>query len=424
MELKEIYVENFKSLKESRIIIEKFNVIVGANASGKSNFVEVFKLLKKIYVERVENPFIEWWGYKNVVFEHKEELPIKISLKFEDKYEILYYEIEITGSGGTFEIIKETFRTTGGLIIEKTRNMINIGKHKIYGSIRLIEYPNPYKYPDKLLYFDERSFEDVIRDAEEQCNELQSKLKDLPYGKEYIETKIRYETLNQSIIILKEILDIDLLHYFNKLKNFIENIVILKDVNVTEIKPPINPKKETKLEENGRNLVNILYNLFLESGKIPDEINTIISYIFPKTSIRFELTQDGRVLMKIFENNLELLPPSISSGFLKFLTIITAIQLNPSLIIIDEIENSLHPKAIELLIGEFKNSKSQVIVTTHSPIVVDMIYPDINSLILVKKENNESSFHKIENAEKIRKELDEEGITLSEKWLYGRIDKK
>ena len=108
MELKEVYVENFKSLKKSRIKIGKFNVVVGANASGKSNLVEIFKLLCRIYVEKADNPFLDWRGYRNVVFGHKEELPIKISLKFEDKYDILF-EVEISGSGGRFEIIKEIF---------------------------------------------------------------------------------------------------------------------------------------------------------------------------------------------------------------------------------------------------------------------------------------------------------------------------
>jgi len=103
--------------------------------------------------------------------------------------------------------------------------------------------------------------------------------------------------------------------------------------------------------------------------------------------------------------------------------LITAIELKPALIVIDEIENSLYAKTIEFLIDELKNSKSQVIITTHSPVVVDLVYPEIKDLIVVKKENHESVFEKIqkEEEEKIKKELDEEGITLSEKWLYGRI---
>ena len=105
--LKKLIVKNFKSLHDCEIEFGKFNVVIGRNASGKSNLVEVFKLLRKIYVERDPFPFLEWWGYNNIVWQGREELPITIGLVFDiEGYEV-YFETTFTGVGGGFKILRE-----------------------------------------------------------------------------------------------------------------------------------------------------------------------------------------------------------------------------------------------------------------------------------------------------------------------------
>jgi len=406
MELKEIYIENFKSFKSCKVELEKFNVVVGKNASGKSNLIEFFKLLRKIYVAYAEggnNPFIEWLGYNNVVFMHNENLTIKFSLKFKDKAndkeKFIVYEGEITGAYGNFKIIKDAI-DTGEYKIVKEGGKINIIQHDLSGTTNLIlegslaELSPPYTVG---------AFDVLHKPI-------------IQFRKEDFKRFIFSESFPESLFE-------EVVPYFDKILNFIKNTIILKDINVVEISAPLNLSKDVVLAENGKNLANVLHTLMLQNGEIPKGIRTSLSYIFPDVSVFVGLTEDGRIFIKVRENDLELLPPSISAGFFKFLTLITAIELKPALIVIDEIENSLYAKAIEFLIDELKNSKSQVIITTQSPVVVDLVYPEIKDLIVVKKENHESVFEKLqkEEEEKIKKELGEEGITLSEKWLYGRI---
>ena len=47
MFIKKIYVTNFKSFNEQNIALEKFNILIGANASGKSNFITLFNFLSE-----------------------------------------------------------------------------------------------------------------------------------------------------------------------------------------------------------------------------------------------------------------------------------------------------------------------------------------------------------------------------------------
>ena len=81
IELTKIRIKNFKNLKDVEINPRKFNVLVGPNGSGKTNFIEFFKLLRKIYVERNPYPFLEWDGYENVVWNHDRRLPVEFEIE-------------------------------------------------------------------------------------------------------------------------------------------------------------------------------------------------------------------------------------------------------------------------------------------------------------------------------------------------------
>ncbi|MBU4075899.1 MAG: AAA family ATPase, partial [Euryarchaeota archaeon] len=121
-------MKNFKSLHDCEIDIGKLNVVVGANASGKSNLVEAFRLLKKIYVDKDMNPFTEWWGYNNVVWQRKEELSITIGLLFDIEGFEVYFEITCSGVGGKFQILREVLDIKGYLKFQKDGEWITI-KH-------------------------------------------------------------------------------------------------------------------------------------------------------------------------------------------------------------------------------------------------------------------------------------------------------
>ncbi|MEO0134104.1 MAG: AAA family ATPase, partial [candidate division WOR-3 bacterium] len=204
-----------------------------------------------------------------------------------------------------------------------------------------------------------------------------------------------------------------------KFHEFIGKMIHLKELNMKEIRTPKQPVREFSLSEDGSNGINVLYNLFLEKNRIPERIESIISYIFPNTYLRFRLIEDGRILLKVLEKNLGLNPPSISNGFYKILVILTALELKPSILVIDEIENSLYAEALEILIDELKNSESTIILTTHSPVVLDIIEP--KDLIIVEKGEEGSIFRRIEKPKELKEKLSEAGITLSEKWLYGKL---
>ncbi|MFZ8801558.1 MAG: AAA family ATPase [Candidatus Calescibacterium sp.] len=46
--IRKIKVKNFKSFKDLEVGLGKFNVLIGPNSSGKSNFIQIFKFLRDI----------------------------------------------------------------------------------------------------------------------------------------------------------------------------------------------------------------------------------------------------------------------------------------------------------------------------------------------------------------------------------------
>jgi predicted ATPase len=163
--------------------------------------------------------------------------------------------------------------------------------------------------------------------------------------------------------------------------------------------------------------MSVVYTLFEENGyKLPERIEYGIRTLFPKFRIGFERGFSGEIVLRIYEDDHVLYPPSIPDGFYKVLAILTAIELKPSILAIDEIENSLHAEALEYVIDELKDSESTVIIATHSPVVVDIV--DLEDLIIVEKDEG-TRLRRVEEPEKVREELEELGITPSESWLYG-----
>lgn len=45
-------IENYKSIKDLSLPLNRLNVLIGSNGAGKSNFISFFELTKAIYEQR------------------------------------------------------------------------------------------------------------------------------------------------------------------------------------------------------------------------------------------------------------------------------------------------------------------------------------------------------------------------------------
>ncbi|MEM2475379.1 MAG: AAA family ATPase, partial [Thermofilaceae archaeon] len=146
---------------------------------------------------------------------------------------------------------------------------------------------------------------------------------------------------------------------------FIEGIVVLRGVKFSELKTPQPLTREEALRSDGSNLAPYLYTI--TEGRIPEQIEEALAYVLEgcgEVKLSMPVTDDGRVYISIQVDGVKLPPPSQPDGALKALLVEAALLSKPSMIAIDEFENSLHPLAQQFLIDEIRSSGAYAIITT------------------------------------------------------------
>lgn len=197
----------------------------------------------------------------------------------------------------------------------------------------------------------------------------------------------------------------------------------LFSLNLTEIKykPKIFPVEE-RLKERGENTLDILAQIQMKERKLPESIEYFAENYF-NSKLYFKGIAPGRMNLYLYDLNRkkEYSKEHLPEGLLKGLVILTALEQNPSILLIDEIENSLHPELLEFILTTLKEDcDGCVFVTTHSPIVLNLVEPEEIFIFKPTDDGVEiKNLTEYKSKEEIIKELEELGITLGEKVLYG-----
>jgi predicted ATPase len=83
------------------------------------------------------------------------------------------------------------------------------------------------------------------------------------------------------------------------------------------------------------------------------------------------------VLEQYGDRKLETEASHLSDGLLRILAILAQSESDHSLILLDEIENGINPEIIEKLVDTLVASPQQIIVTTHSPMILNYLTDEI-----------------------------------------------
>jgi hypothetical protein len=67
----------------------------------------------------------------------------------------------------------------------------------------------------------------------------------------------------------------------------------------------------------------------------------------------------------------------INDGFLRVIAILAELESNHSFLLFDEIENGINPELVEKLMDSLRATEKQVVITTHSPMILNYIPDDV-----------------------------------------------
>ena len=146
--------------------------------------------------------------------------------------------------------------------------------------------------------------------------------------------------------------------------------------------------EEWGLGDEGENISPVLWRLCQDRERKADLIDWLSELCAPEiVDIRFDETRQGEVRFEVVEADGAVVSArSLSDGTLRFLgliaTLLTVGEETPGspLLLIEEIENGLHPTRIHLLVELLeqvtKAGQVQVLATTHSPLVLQHLSND------------------------------------------------
>lgn len=364
VELKELKIKGFKSIKDQHIRLGKLNVLIGANGSGKSNLISFFKMLN---------------------FMTTRELQLYIG-KNGGADSILFYSTQVTPQ------------------IESTMTFDTDSGSNIY-YMRLVHAAG-----DKLIFADE-----WLSFSKRGMNPIEAPKTHFGYGHDEANvTSSSARTHPQKIFRDKIIKGV---RYFQ-----------FHDTSETsKIKQFSYIYDNSYLKSNAGNLSSFLYMLretqYPYYKRIILTIRQMLPFFDDFVLEASALNQD-QIMLKWKEKDSDLIFGShqLSDGSLRMMALVTLLfqpeDKLPNIILIDEPELGLHPYALDTIASLIQHASeySQVIIATQSADLMDCFEPD--EIIVTERRNKETIFKRLDN-----KELEEwrEEYTMSELWKKNVI---
>jgi len=381
MSIKRIEVKNFKSFKELEIDLGKFNVIIGANASGKSNFVHIFKFLTDITSSGLDNAVSLQGGVeylRNMNIGASEPLSLKV---FYDKEFGGWALRTKTGYIGikSYEVIYEF-----SLRFNKRGSGFRIVKDELSQKCKFLKLERKGKKIEK---------KETFGDGEILISRINGRVKidlnispKVPLKKEDI-----FPPFLREVKLSKHTLFLETPYFL--MPPFED---IFNEISIYDFDPKL-PKKSTpitgkaELEEDGKNLSIILKNITENREKRRKLFNLIKDLLPFVENLDVEKFADKSLFFKLKESYFksQYLPASlISDGTINMTALIVALYFEKKpFVIIEEPERNIHPslisKVVEMMKDASQTQEKQIVVTTHNPEFVK--YAELENILLVSR---------------------------------------
>lgn len=348
--------------KGEEIELQPLNIIIGQNASGKSNLVDVIKLLRSLPQEKGLANFISKnGGVSEWIWKGRKTTNVEIEVYI--SFEIFYFKY--------FLIFKESLQRIN--VVDELITNLNINEN-------LSRKKGKSAEESMLSSFRDISLENVFK---------------------FITPT--YDIFSSS-----------------KIKIYSD----LQTNRKSEIRNPQVPDAPNEfLEEDGSNLALVLNDLE-HRGDTKDKIVENLKKFNPRIKDYSIRILGGTVQLFIREEGLEkpISAMRLSDGTLRYLCLLAILchPEPPPLICIEEPETGLHPDILptiaELMIEA--SQRTQLIVTTHSDILVSAFSEIPEAVLVCEKDEDGTHFKRLEK-EKLKEWLDE--YSLGEIWLKGEI---
>lgn len=365
--LNSILIENFKSYKSARLPLAPLTLMIGANASGKTNAIEAFRFLSWVVggekLSTIKNRIndserIFRGDVRDLVYKGAESFTLGAEVAGCD------FTIEITNEDGELSVKQEA-------LLNK-----NQSSKRIYFLENEDEKTNLKEVKQVIAVISQG---DRAKKTWTQAGfYLSSEQAVLPF---IISVALNKENQKDGAII--SYLQLVEIKKLQETQRLLSNVFFF-DLTPFAMRGDSYP--ETRLRNTGANLAGVLYTLWQQ----PDQQAHILEFIqsLPEQDIKelkFDEDRRGRVELTLIETfgnheqeqHIELL----SDGTLRVLAIAAALLSAPegSTIVIEEVDNGVHPSRAKQLLTTMREHAERrglrLLLSTHNPALMDAL-PD------------------------------------------------
>ncbi|MBP5366613.1 MAG: AAA family ATPase [Bacteroidales bacterium] len=389
----ELKVNGFKSLNDFQIRFDKgLNVIVGPNGSGKTNICQALTILSSLPTGDLLK-CLNYLGGASAIFSKQHDSK-KISITAigecasnykKVEYNLRYnYEFQI-------EIIDDAFHLSETLIIQRKTTKL---------------------------------FKQVLKITSKD-GEINGIIVDRENLGDYAKILDNHKTIHFTLDNNDSLWGI-MPKLFYACYTVGGDIINLRLVNIDPnvVREPCDIIDTDRMHGNGKYLANELFKL-LQNNRSKYELDSLLEQTLPNyKSIKVEANTSDlkRHIWITSKNNCSFPSANLSDGTLKLIAVLVAIINQDYNIIIEELENYLHPKVDRVLIDFLRESFNNrlCILTSHSETILNLVQP--SELILCQNIEGNTICNRIINLKQIQDAIQASGLGCGYHYVLGNLE--
>lgn len=350
-----VRVWNFKAIRDSaEIPLSGLNVFIGDNGSGKSSILEALALYRDISMHGLDDALIPWRGLENI---WNKSVPHRLPRKLGTR-EALTNAIGVLITG----------RPPLGSFKAKVSISASASYDDVFIKSEYVRFGNEWR-----AHRDARGLATVVEGRTPGSDQTTRTIQ-LDDGELVPATGIAPYVANWQFLDLQP-------------------------RRMGDPKPRRRSSGTARLESDGSSISEYLLRIRKQSPAAFEGILDALRFVLPYASdIQPEVTSEIQrmVLLRLSEGEFKIPGWALSSGTLRVLAILAVLRdpSPPPLLLVEEIENGLDPRTLNLVVDEMRNAvesgHTQIIATTHSPYLLDLL--SLDHLILTQRIKGEPRF--------------------------------
>jgi AAA15 family ATPase/GTPase len=449
--LREIRIENYKSILDDTIELGRINVFIGANGSGKTNILEALAMVaaskdNDLNVEglynrgaRVTKPSLTFSSFAGS--KSKKRIKVKVNLVFPrhdlqkeqlneyilaDGFKVkVQFPVDINNTGKVYSFdVPSIFycENEDDIYAEWKDQFTEDVAEKMRESFadNIIRSKNLRTEVDKLIYEREP-------DLELHNKSLADDPVFIDILRKVITSHFDEAYLPKAVSEVSEVLQLEFLTEF-----------LIYTLNTQALRGIVSESKKQPLGINGEGLDILLANFDEAESERIQRYNYLVSWLDElvfdeKDVLKYKGHKLGRSTSILYfkdkfmrKNNNVFSAENANEGALHILFYLALFisKKTPQLFAIDNIETALNPRVCRTLVKELaqlaKENNKQALITTHNPAILDGL--DLNDdeqrlFVVYRTDEGHTKTKRI----KLKPETKEGNLKLSELWMRGHL---